>query len=145
AGSETEAGAGGQGLREGTRRAGSQSAAGALLAAAQRRAAGAPPARASPEGQEVAMLRLVLLAFSFLPGSHGPREHVSLSQLDRPFFVGDMVHLVPQRMLAYQPRETAPPVLDDAGSRLYVGTSDGYVRCRFHGGTVWPWRAGGST
>ena len=90
------------------------------------------------------MLRLVLLAFSFLPGSHGPRQHVSLSQLDRPFFVGDMVHLVPQRMLAYQPRETAPPVLDDAGSRLYVGTSDGYVRCRFHGGTAWTWRAGGS-
>jgi len=54
------------------------------------------------------------------------------------------VHLVPQRLLAFQPRETAAPVLDEAGSRLYVGTADGYVRCRFRGRTAWTWRAGGS-
>src|SRR5437763_10470853 len=55
-----------------------------------------------------------------------------------------MTRRVPQHELPFQPRETAAPVLDEAGSRLYVGTHDGWVRCRFHGRNIWSWRAGGS-
>src|SRR3989442_2202606 len=55
-----------------------------------------------------------------------------------------MAPLGPQPERPYQPGEPAAPVLDDAGSRLYVGTNDGWVRCRFHGRNAWSWRAGGS-
>src|SRR5207237_843054 len=90
------------------------------------------------------MLAAAVLAFAFSPLSHGPLARAAPAQSERAFFIGDMVRLVPQRELPFQPRETATPVLDDAGSRLYVGTSDGWVRCRFHGRTAWFWRAGGS-
>jgi outer membrane protein assembly factor BamB len=90
------------------------------------------------------MLVAAVLAFSFAPFSHGPLARPAPGQGERAFFVGEMVHLVPQQELPYQPRETAAPVLDDAGSRLYVGTSNGWVRCRFHGRNVWSWKAGGS-
>src|SRR5438132_5853638 len=89
------------------------------------------------------MLAAAVLAFAFAPLSHAPQKQPP-PQGERAFFVGDMVHLVPQQALPCQPRQTATPVLDDPGSRLYVGTSDGYVRCRFHGRTVWTWHAGGS-
>src|SRR6267143_1795510 len=90
------------------------------------------------------MLAAAVLAFAFTPFSHGPLARAQPGHGERAFFVGDMVRLVPQRELAYQPRETAAPVLDEAGSRLYVGTNDGWVRCLFHGRNAWSWRAGGS-
>jgi outer membrane protein assembly factor BamB len=90
------------------------------------------------------MIALALLAFAFAPFSHAPRARGAPAPIDRPFFIGEMVHLVPKSALPYQPRETAEPVLDDAGSRLYVGTADGFVRCRLHGRTAWSWRARGS-
>src|SRR3989442_3402079 len=71
-------------------------------------------------------------------------DALPIAQGERAFFIGDMTRLVPQQELPYEPRETATPVLDEAGSRLYVGTNNGWVRCRFHGRTVWSWRAGGS-
>src|SRR5207245_5207706 len=88
------------------------------------------------------MLAAAVLAFAFAPLSHGPLARATPAHGERAFFIGDMVRLVPQRELAFQPRETAAPVLDDAGSRLYVGTNDGWVRCRFHGRNAWSWRAG---
>jgi outer membrane protein assembly factor BamB len=90
------------------------------------------------------MLAAAVLAFAFAPFSHGPLARDAPAHGDRAFFVGDMTRLVPQRELPYQPRETAAPVLDEAGSRLYVGTNNGWVRCRFHGRNAWSWRAGGS-
>jgi len=90
------------------------------------------------------MLAAAVLAFAFAPFSHGPLSRGAPAQRERAFFVGDMARLVPQRELPFQPRETAPPVLDDAGSRLYVGTNDGWVRCRLRGRNAWSWRAGGS-
>lgn len=90
------------------------------------------------------MLAAAVLAFAFLPFSHTPGPRAEPPGPNRAFYVGDMVHLVPQHELAYQPRETAAPVLDDSGARLYVGTNDGWVRCRFRGRTAWSWRAGGS-
>src|SRR2546429_10028830 len=90
------------------------------------------------------MLAAAVLAFAFAPFSHEPLARAAPGHRERAFFIGDMVRLVPQRELAFQPRETAAPVLDDAGSRLYVGTNDGWVRCRFHGRNAWSWRAGGS-
>ncbi|HWE24040.1 MAG TPA: PQQ-binding-like beta-propeller repeat protein [Myxococcales bacterium] len=89
------------------------------------------------------MLAAVVLAFAFAPLSHSPQRPRPVD-ISKAFFVGDMVHLVPQQELPFQPRQTATPVLDEPGSRLYVGTNDGYVRCRFHGRTVWTWHAGGS-
>src|SRR2546428_11659607 len=90
------------------------------------------------------MLAAAVLASASPPLSHGPLARAAPAQSERAFFIGDMVRLVPQRELAFQPRETAAPVLDDAGSRLYVGTNDGWVRCRFHGRNAWSWRARGS-
>ena|SRR5438105_66960 len=89
------------------------------------------------------MLAAVVLAFAFAPLSHAPQRQPP-AEGEKAFFVGDMVHLVRQQELPFQPRQTATPVLDDPGSRLYVGTNDGYVRCRFHGRNVWTWHAGGS-
>jgi outer membrane protein assembly factor BamB len=83
----------------------------------------------------------LLLAFSSLPLGHDPRPPARGPQLDRPFFVGDMQRLVPLEKLPFQARETATPVLDEAESRMYVGTYDGAVRCLFRGTTVWTWRA----
>src|SRR3954465_8362973 len=90
------------------------------------------------------MLAAAVLAFAFSPLSHGPLARAAPAHGGRALLAGAMVRLVPQRGLAYQPRETAAPVLDDAGSRLYVGTNDGWVRCRFHGRNAWSWRAAGS-
>ena len=85
-----------------------------------------------------------LLVFAWLPLSHAPRTDRPPEQPDRAFFVAEMRHLIRQDQLAFQPRETATPVLDDAGTRMYVGTSDGFVRCLFRGKLAWLWRAGGS-
>ena len=90
------------------------------------------------------LLTAALLAFSWLPVSHAPRPPVRASQLDRPFFVADMEHLVQQDQIPFQPHETATPVLDEAGSRMYVGTADGKLRCRFHGKNSWTFRSPGS-
>jgi outer membrane protein assembly factor BamB len=85
-----------------------------------------------------------VLVFSSTPFSHGPRPLARVAQLDRPFFVAEMQRLVPLDNVAFQPRETATPVIDDAQTRLYTGTHDGKVRCRFRGKTSWIFRAGGS-
>jgi len=53
---------------------------------------------------------LALLAFSSLPLSHEPRAPGHATQLDRPFFVGEMQHIVRQDQLPWQPSETATPV-----------------------------------
>jgi outer membrane protein assembly factor BamB len=90
------------------------------------------------------MLVAAVLAFAFTPLSHAPQQRGVPAVPERAFFVADMVHLVPQQELPFQPRQTAMPVLDEPGTRLYVGMSDGYVRCRFHGRTAWSWHAGGS-
>src|SRR5216684_3183723 len=90
------------------------------------------------------MLAAAVLAFAFAPFSHGPLARGAPPHGEKAFFVGDMARLVPQHELPYQPRETAAPVLDDAGSRLYVGTNDGWVRCRLRGRNAWSWRVGGS-
>jgi outer membrane protein assembly factor BamB len=90
------------------------------------------------------MLSAAVLAFAFAPLSHGPLPRAAPVQGERAFFIGDMIRLVSQRDQPFQPRETAGPVLDDAGSRMYLGTNDGWVRCRFHRSTAWSWRAGGS-
>ena len=90
------------------------------------------------------MIVAAVLAFAFTPLSHAPQPRGAHAQPERAFFVADMVHLIPQQALPFQPRQTAIPVLDEAGTRLYVGMSDGYVRCRFHGRTAWSWHAGGS-
>lgn len=87
---------------------------------------------------------LALLAFSSMPLSHAPRPPPRDAQLDRPFFVGDMQHVIPQDKLPWNSSETATPALDDAQTRLYVGTSEGNVRCRFHGKNAWIFRAGGA-
>src|SRR5438128_9347234 len=84
------------------------------------------------------------LAFSWLPLSHAPRPRAREAQLDRPFFVGEMQRLVPLDEVPLQSRETAPPVLDEAETRLYTGTHDGKIRCRFRGKTAWIHQAGGS-
>ena len=90
------------------------------------------------------MLLLALLAFSSAPFSHAPHPPAKEAQLDRPFFVGDMVRLVRQEKLPFQPSETATPVLDEARTRLYLGTHDGKVRCRFRGKDAWIFKAGGA-
>src|SRR5438067_1085316 len=85
-----------------------------------------------------------LLVFAWLPFSHGPRFDRPPEEPDRAFFVSQMQHLVRQDQLPFQPRETATPVLDEAGTRMYVGMSNGYVRCLFRGGTAWIWKAAGA-
>jgi outer membrane protein assembly factor BamB len=86
----------------------------------------------------------LLVAFSSLPLSHEPRPPPRPEQFDRPFFVSDMQHMVRQDQLPWLPSETATPVLDEAQTRLYVGTHDGNVRCRFRGKTSWIYRAKGA-
>ncbi|MFN2549451.1 MAG: PQQ-binding-like beta-propeller repeat protein [Myxococcales bacterium] len=86
----------------------------------------------------------LLVAFSSLPLSHAPRPPGRASQIDRPFFVSEMQHLVRQDQLPWQPSETATPVLDEAQTRLYVGTHDGKVRCRFRGKTAWIYQTKGA-
>ena len=85
-----------------------------------------------------------LLAFSWIPFGHAPRPPETASQLDRPFYVGEMQRLVPQDQLPWLPRETATPVLDESGTRLYLGTANGNVRCRFRGKIAWIHRSAGS-
>jgi outer membrane protein assembly factor BamB len=90
------------------------------------------------------VILLALLAFSWTPLEHRPRPPARGGPLDPPFFVGEMQHLVPQGKLPFSPTETAPPVLDPAQTRLYVGTRDGKVRCRFRGKTAWVFQTGGA-
>ena len=90
------------------------------------------------------MLLVALLAFSSFPMSHAPRPPAREVQLDRPFFVAEMQHIVPQDELPWNSSETATPVLDEAQTRMYLGTQDGKVRCRFRGRTAWVFRAAGS-
>jgi outer membrane protein assembly factor BamB len=90
------------------------------------------------------MLLALALAFQSLPLSHAPRANVPAVQTDRPFFVGDMIRLIAPERVPFQPHETASPVLDEAGKRLYVGTHDGAVRCRFRGKTAWTYHSAGS-
>lgn len=87
------------------------------------------------------MLFGLLLAFASIPLGHQVQPPERPAQLDRPFFVGDVQRLVPIARLPYQARETATPVLDEAESRMYVGTYDGAVRCLFRGKTAWSFRA----
>ncbi len=90
------------------------------------------------------MILLALLAFSWTPLDHGPRPPQRGPLHDPPFFVGEMHHLVPQEQLPFSPIETATPVVDQAQTRLYAGTRDGKVRCRFRGETAWVFQAGGA-
>src|SRR5438105_12807765 len=142
---------GGEGISQGPRRAGGEPADRDRLAAALHAVGRAAQVRreaeARPESQgsaEEVMLLAILLSFAWTPLSHRPAQPAAPVLSDRAFFVGEMVYLVPRDRLAFRPRETATPVLDESGSRLYVGTSDGFVRCRFHGEPSWSWKAGGS-
>jgi outer membrane protein assembly factor BamB len=90
------------------------------------------------------VILIALLAFSFTPLNHGPHLPARVAPPDRPFFVGEMHHLVPQERLPFSPLETATPVVDNAQTRLYAGTRDGTVRCRFRGRTAWVFHAGGA-
>jgi outer membrane protein assembly factor BamB len=90
------------------------------------------------------VILLALLAFSWTPLDHRPRPPARGGPVDPPFFVGEMQHLVPQDKLPFSPVETATPVLDSAQTRLYVGTRDGKVRCRFRGKTAWVFQTGGA-
>jgi hypothetical protein len=83
------------------------------------------------------VILFALLAFSWTPLSHRPRPPPAPAPTDPPFFVGEMQRLVPQEKLPFSPIETATPVLDGAQTRLYVGTRDGKVRCRFRGIISW--------
>ena len=77
-----------------------------------------------------------LVAFSFSAGGHGlpPKPP---PQRTKPYFVASMERIVPFDKLPFNPIETATPVLDDAQTRLYLGTRDGRVRCLFRGQTSW--------
>jgi outer membrane protein assembly factor BamB len=86
---------------------------------------------------------LALLAFSWAPLDHSPRPGPRGVQPEKPFFVGAMQRLVSQDRLPWNPSETATPVLDEPGTRLYLGTHDGKVRCRFRGRTAWVFQSGG--
>jgi outer membrane protein assembly factor BamB len=90
------------------------------------------------------VILLALLAFSFTPLEHGPRPSKRGPPYDPPFFVGEMHHIVPQEKLPFFPAETATPVPDSAQTRLYIGTRDGKVRCRFRGRTAWTFQANGA-
>ncbi|HXN82500.1 MAG TPA: PQQ-binding-like beta-propeller repeat protein [Myxococcales bacterium] len=92
------------------------------------------------------MIRLaaLLLAFASSPGSHTPRAPHRSLPTRRAFFVAEMKRLIPQRALEFNAHETASPAIDSAATRMYVGLSDGRVRCLFHGRTAWIWDAGGS-
>jgi outer membrane protein assembly factor BamB len=92
------------------------------------------------------MIRLaaLLLAFASLPGSHAPHRPPPPPPPERAFFVADMLRIIPQRHLAFNAHETATPVLDAATTRMYVGLSDGLVRCFFHDKAAWTHDAGGS-
>src|SRR5690349_7856731 len=85
-----------------------------------------------------------LLVFASLPVSHGPRVDRPPDEPEKAFFVAEMRHLIREDEIPFSSRETAAPVLDDAGTRMYLGTTNGYVRCLFHGEVSWVWRAGGS-
>ena len=87
---------------------------------------------------------VALFAFSWTPLDHRPRPPPREGQLDRPFFVGEMQHIVRQDQLRFNPTETATPVLDAAETRMYLGTRDGKVRCRFRGRTAWIFQTKGA-
>ena len=86
----------------------------------------------------------LLFAFASMPGSHSPRRPATPLPPDRPLFVADMERLSAQRGFGSSSQETATPALDPATTRMYVGLSDGMVRCRFHGRNVWSYDSGGS-
>lgn len=90
------------------------------------------------------MILFALLAFSFTPLAHGPRLPAVEGPTDPLFFVGEMQRIVPQEKVPFSPTETATPVLDPAQTRLYIGTRDGKVRCRFRGRTAWVFQARGA-
>jgi outer membrane protein assembly factor BamB len=90
------------------------------------------------------VILLALLAFSFTPLAHRPRPPERAGASDPLFFVSEMQRIVPQEKLPFSPTETATPVLDRAQTRLYVGTRDGKVRCRFRGRTAWVFQARGA-
>jgi outer membrane protein assembly factor BamB len=90
------------------------------------------------------VILLALLAFSWTPLDHRPRPPERGAPVNPPFFVGEMQRLVPQDKLPFSPIETATPVLDSAQTRLYVGTRDGKVRCRFRGRTAWIFQTRGA-
>lgn len=90
------------------------------------------------------MILLALIAFSWAPLAHQPRPPPRRAPTSPLFFVGEMQHIVPQDKLPFSPIETATPVLDPAQTRLYVGTRDGKVRCRFRGRTAWVFQARGA-
>jgi outer membrane protein assembly factor BamB len=90
------------------------------------------------------MLLALLLAFSSTPLDHAPRAPGNASQLDRPFFVGEMKRMVEPERVEWNPSETATPVLDPAETRLYVATHDGNVRCQFNGKTAWIFKTDGA-
>lgn len=87
---------------------------------------------------------LALLAFSFLPGAHDVRPAQRPYRFDRPIFVAEAVPLVSQSTLDFNASEQAPPVLDEAQTRLYISMHDGRVRCRMDGKFVWTWQGGGA-
>jgi len=90
------------------------------------------------------VILVALLAFSFMPLEHRPRTADRRENTDPPFFIGEMQHIVPPAKVAFSPTETATPVLDTAQTRLYIGTRDGIVRCRFRGKTSWVYQTGGA-
>ena len=90
------------------------------------------------------MLLALLVAFSSTPLDHAPRPAARDSQLERPFFVGEMERIVPSERVQWNPSETATPALDPAETRLYLATHDGKVRCRFRDKTAWIFQAAGS-
>src|SRR5207302_58262 len=151
---EAAARAGGEGASQGPRRrARSERAAGTGVASAggpwtgegarcETGAEGGAGKEAAREETEVILL--ALLAFSWMPLEHGLRPSRRPGLHDPPFFVGEMQHIVPQGKLPFSPTETATPVLDSAQTRLYVGTRDGKVRCRFRGRTAWIFQTSGA-
>ena len=53
------------------------------------------------------MLLALLVAFSSTPLDHAPRPAARDSQLERPFFVGEMQRIVPSERVQWNPSETA--------------------------------------
>jgi outer membrane protein assembly factor BamB len=85
------------------------------------------------------MIAALLVAFSFIPGGHGPAPKAAPTHR-KPYFVASMQRLVPLDALGWNPTETATPVLDAAQTRLYTATHDGRVRCSFRGRPSWVFR-----
>jgi outer membrane protein assembly factor BamB len=87
---------------------------------------------------------LALLAFSFMPTGHAPRPHEDATPPEKPYYLAEMRRVVALDTMGFNPSETATPVLDEAQTRMYVSTHDGYVRCRFRGKDAWIFKLNGS-